>query len=205
MTAWNRGRHSADIASFFLWKAIRVQHHQHTRHYKMIQRSLLQQSRAISSHLRTRPIPLPSRFYSPPTRISPLAASRALTSRWYSSETQPEPTTGESASITEQAVPEAETVPPTEDPLKKEVETKNREIIDLKVLLASPNLHSLPNLFSSHRTNTSAPSPTSATCKTARSATSLRRGISPSRASLRTSSTAWTTWTVRWAPCRRKS
>ncbi|MCJ1315571.1 Mitochondrial matrix cochaperone [Xylographa vitiligo] len=98
----------------------------------MIQRSLLRQSRAIGSRLYRNPNSNPSRFYTPATRTSTVPVNRASPSRWYSSETNPEPTTGAQASPSEQAAPEAETVPETDDPLKKEVDAKNKEIIDLK-------------------------------------------------------------------------
>ncbi|MCJ1400288.1 Mitochondrial matrix cochaperone [Xylographa trunciseda] len=98
----------------------------------MIQRSLLRQSRAISSKLYSSPSTVPSRFYSPPTRIFPIPVTRAFPPRWYSSETKPEPTIDAQASQPEQAAPSAETVPESEDPLKKELDTKNKEIVDLK-------------------------------------------------------------------------
>ncbi|MCJ1420014.1 Mitochondrial matrix cochaperone [Xylographa parallela] len=98
----------------------------------MIQRSLFRQPRAIGSKLYRTSNSNPSRFYTPVTRISPIPVHRASPSRWYSAETKTEPTTGAQASQSEHAAPEAETVPETEDPLKKELDTKNREIIDLK-------------------------------------------------------------------------
>ncbi|MCJ1389582.1 Mitochondrial matrix cochaperone [Xylographa bjoerkii] len=98
----------------------------------MIQRSLLRQSRAISSKLHSSSCTLPSRFYSSPARIIPISRTHACPLRWYSSETNTEPTTGAQASQSEPAAPEAETIPEAEDPLKKELDTKNKEIIDLK-------------------------------------------------------------------------
>ncbi|MCJ1433088.1 Mitochondrial matrix cochaperone [Xylographa pallens] len=98
----------------------------------MIQRSLLRQPRAIGSKLYRTSNINPSRFYTPVTRISPVPINRVSPSRWYSAETKTEPTTGAQASQSEQAAPEAETVPEAEDPLKKELDTKNQEIIDLK-------------------------------------------------------------------------
>ncbi|MCJ1476482.1 Mitochondrial matrix cochaperone [Lambiella insularis] len=95
----------------------------------MIPRSLLRHSSAIRSALRSHPPTLPSRLHLPPTRIFPVPTSGAFTSRSYSSDTSHEPTTGDPASP---AAPEAETVPTSEDPLKKEVDAKNQEIIDLK-------------------------------------------------------------------------
>ena len=108
-----------------------------TRHPSMIQRSLLRQSRASCSKLYNTPRTVPFRFHSPPARISFIPISRASPSRCYS-ETKTEPTTSDQAPPSEQTAPEAETVPAAEDPLKKELDTKNKEIVDLKVGTAPP-------------------------------------------------------------------
>ncbi|MCJ1280821.1 Mitochondrial matrix cochaperone [Xylographa opegraphella] len=100
----------------------------------MIQRSLFRPSRAIGSKLYRTSNLNPSRFYTPLARITPVPSSRASPSRWYSSssETTAEPTTGAQAAPSEPAAPEAETDTETADPLTKELDAKNREIIDLK-------------------------------------------------------------------------
>ena len=108
------------------------------QHISMIQRSLLRQSRAIGSSLYRSPSVLPSRLCAPAARRSPIPVHHASPARWYSAETNTEPTTGAQASQSEQAAPEAEIISEAEDPLKKELETKNREIIDLKVWTAPP-------------------------------------------------------------------
>ncbi|MCJ1407982.1 Mitochondrial matrix cochaperone [Ptychographa xylographoides] len=103
----------------------------------MIQRSLFRQSRAIGSKLSHTPSLQSARLYSPPTRIAPLPTSRAFASRWYSSgsDTTNPPTTNPATSpadSSETSASEAETVPEPEDPVKRELEAKNKEVIDLK-------------------------------------------------------------------------
>jgi molecular chaperone GrpE len=90
----------------------------------MIQRTLLRQSRALSSSLRSAPRTSLSRpqFLSSQSSLASLSRSRPFTSsRWYSTEPEAKNTEGE-------AVPAAEAV----DPVKKELEEKNKEILDLK-------------------------------------------------------------------------
>jgi len=70
--------------------------------------------------------PQPSPFRHPSS-----SASKWTTSRHYS--TSPEAAVGAEASLTEEGAAEGEKI--VEDPSKKELESKNREIIDLKVWL----------------------------------------------------------------------
>lgn len=109
-----------------------------TRHLTMIQRSLLRQSRALSSNLPRNLATLPSRYSSSPLRILPIPASRSFLPKWYSTtpETKAEASEASAAESSEVMSGKDEVEAP-EDPLKKELETKNREIIDLKVSLNS--------------------------------------------------------------------
>ena len=85
----------------------------------MIQRTLLRQSRALSSSIRTAPRTSLAR---PQFRPSQVAFVRPAAARWYSSE--PEAKKDDSAEKkSEEAV----------DPVKKELEAKNKEITELKV------------------------------------------------------------------------
>jgi hypothetical protein len=96
----------------------------------MIQRTLLCQSRALSSSLRSAPRTSLSRpqFLSSQSSLASLSRSRPFTSsRWYSTKPEAKNTEGEAA-------PAAEAV----DPVKKELEEKNKEILDLKVCATLP-------------------------------------------------------------------
>ena len=98
---------------------------------------------------------------------TPLAAARTLAprTRWYSSETDAAKKNGEEA----KANGEAES---PEAALKKQLEAKDAEIRDLKVGNAQTRTCITPMLMRPpSRTATSAPWPTSATCKSARRAT----------------------------------
>jgi hypothetical protein len=84
----------------------------------MIQRTLLRQSRALSSSLRSAPRTCLSRpqFLSSQPSLASLSRSRPFTSsRWYSTEPEAKNTEGEAA-------PAAEAV----DPVKKELDEKTR-------------------------------------------------------------------------------
>ncbi|TVY35459.1 GrpE protein-like protein, mitochondrial [Lachnellula occidentalis] len=87
----------------------------------MIQRTLLRQTRALSSSIRSAPRTAISRpQFLPANRLSarPLASAR-----WYA--TEPEAKKDSEAA-------EGKTEAKAEDPIKKDLETKEREIIDLK-------------------------------------------------------------------------
>ena len=110
------------------------------RTFTMIRQSFLRQRRCLIPHLPSRSIsqlhsPFRSRHLDPLSSPSAKPLPLRLERRWVSTEaetdveakTNPDPesfsTRGEASSQQTQA----------EDPLKKELETKNREIIDLKV------------------------------------------------------------------------
>lgn len=88
---------------------------------------MFRQSRLVSALVRapagisSRPIP---EAYRPTARLSP----RIVLARWYSA------TAMENNKGAESEEAKAEQDTPAEDPMKKELETKNREIIDLKVV-----------------------------------------------------------------------
>ncbi|MCJ1246306.1 Mitochondrial matrix cochaperone [Trapelia coarctata] len=99
----------------------------------MIQRSLLRQSRALSSKLPRTLTALPSRYSASPLRIPAISTSRSLLPKWYSTTPEPKTDAGEaSAAESSEVTSGKDAVETPEDPLKKELETKNREIIDLK-------------------------------------------------------------------------
>lgn len=98
---------------------------QHNTHpHTMIQRTLLRVSRASSSSFASIPKSATSlsRPQFRPQIAARISASRQLSARWYSSEP-------EAKKEGEEKVAEAQ----AEDPAKKELEAKNREIIELKV------------------------------------------------------------------------
>lgn len=98
----------------------------------MTQRYLLRQSllRTLTSRsiLRTSLLAPPQHS---PFRLPVSSISNRTTPKHYS--TSPEAATGAEASLTQASAAEGEN--PVDDPSKKELETKNREIIDLKVWL----------------------------------------------------------------------
>ena len=148
----------------------------------MIQRSLIRELRRASPKIRAQLRAPISRSYFPPVRIyQPLGGTPR---RWQSTTTEGNDSTNSEASATETSNDTAK----EEDPLKKELEAKNREIIDLKVCL-----HRFRQYHKSHqptlqpsRTNTSAQWPTSAIFKSALNATSTTPATLPSIASART-------------------
>lgn len=180
----------------------------------MIQRACSRQARAIysSSNARLSSTLAASRR---PAALQPISQSLRplpprIARRWVTTDAE------------EKTLPAEETVKPApgevpsasaENPLQKELETKNREIIDLKVRLvhcSAPdtplcNLLVHPMLYfytDNHpRTDISAPSPTSATSKSAPSARSPPQNPSLSNASPPTSSTQLTTSTAPSPPC----
>ncbi|KAI9823839.1 MAG: hypothetical protein M1819_001119 [Sarea resinae] len=101
----------------------------------MFRRSLLRQSRALSSRLQNAATSSSIRPQFQPTR-SPLAefgARRLAASRYYSTASEEKKgTEGEAPA----AAAEGQESKQEEDPSKKELEAKNKEIIDLKVRLA---------------------------------------------------------------------
>ena len=93
----------------------------------MIQRLLLRQSRLLSPCIRPSPRRALARPQSRPLNISFAPSSRAFTSsRWLRAESEAKKEDGEAAAEQEEKVEE-------DDPGKKELEVKNKEIIDLKV------------------------------------------------------------------------
>ncbi|KAI9697191.1 MAG: Mitochondrial matrix cochaperone [Candelina mexicana] len=96
----------------------------------MIQRALLRQSRA---HLPLRSVPSihTSRIQPPASRLALKQTQRRIPARWYSATTEAtKPSDGEVAAASEEGL--AESKEKEEDSVKKELEAKNREIIDLK-------------------------------------------------------------------------
>jgi molecular chaperone GrpE len=92
----------------------------------MIQRTLLRQSRALSSSIRSTPKAPLARPQFQATLQNITAFSRPVASRWYATEPEAKQGEGEAAK-TETKATEAE------DPAKKELEAKNKEVLDLKV------------------------------------------------------------------------
>jgi molecular chaperone GrpE len=98
----------------------------------MIQRTLLRQTRALSSSIRPVPIsPLTRSQFLPANR---LAARPLASSRWYATEPEAKKE-GETAAAAEGKAEEK-----TEDPVKKELEAKDKEIVDLKVRAIATSL-----------------------------------------------------------------
>ncbi|TVY57336.1 GrpE-like protein, mitochondrial, partial [Lachnellula cervina] len=98
----------------------------HKLDFTMIQRTLLRQTRALSSSIRSAPRTAISRpQFLPATRLParPLASAR-----WYATEPEAKKD-GEAAAA---AAAEGKTEAEVADPKKKELEAKEREIIDLK-------------------------------------------------------------------------
>ena len=96
----------------------------------MIQRTIFRQSRSFASSLRAGQT---SSFIQPQSRLAAISfapsSQRSLAARWYSSE--PEKKDGEETKESEVTA---------DDPVKKELEVKNREIIDLKVYCCPSNI-----------------------------------------------------------------
>ncbi|KAI9718274.1 MAG: hypothetical protein M1812_004264 [Candelaria pacifica] len=101
----------------------------------MIQRTIFRQPRAINSSLRitSRSSSAPStlRSHLPTARFAFNQPQRRIGARFYSVATEAtKPSDGEVSSPSEEGI--AEPIKKEEDPVKKELEAKNREIIDLK-------------------------------------------------------------------------
>lgn len=189
----------------------------------MLRQALVVPSRALRSASRSiaqKPLSRPQTFISPITvrRIQPTAA------RWYSEAAKESQEAGKDDA--KDAGKDAEVAGSAEEPavaeLKKKLEAKEKEASDWKVRGATGGKGDfMCFLFfvfcfflffqwgghadSITRTNAFAPSPTSATSRTAPSARSRTPASSPSRASPRTSSRVWTTWTARSPWCPRTS
>jgi molecular chaperone GrpE len=99
----------------------------------MIQRTLLRQTRALSSSIRSAPRSSLTRSQFLPANR--LAARPLASSRWYATEP-------EAKADGEAAAAEGKTEEKTEDPVKKELEAKDKEIIDLKVCAIATSLNS---------------------------------------------------------------
>ena len=100
-----------------------------TRFPTMIPRTLLRQTRAVRSSIRTVPRSSLARPQFRQSNLSFAPASRPATSRWYSTEPEAKKAEGDAAAESKTDEKSAE----AEDPAKKELEAKNKEIIDLKV------------------------------------------------------------------------
>jgi molecular chaperone GrpE len=110
----------------------------------MIQRTLLRQSsRALSSSLRTSASRQATRsqFRSNTPLIAQAASRQFQGRRWYA--TEPEAKKDETEGEKKEGEEKSDSKQEVEDPVKKELEAKNREIIDLKVCF----LGFLPLLF----------------------------------------------------------
>lgn len=94
----------------------------------MIQRSLLRQSRAFCSKSRYTPTASPIISQISPSRIHPL--QERIVARYYSSTDTPKD--GASSDATAAAEVSHSEIKDN-DPVKKELESKSKEIIDLKV------------------------------------------------------------------------
>lgn len=92
----------------------------------MLPRYLSRSARAFAAHATEVRLPQASRqtFFQPHTAQAPLRSSIA-SSRWYSAEAEPAKT----AEKAEEAKPQAE----KEDPVKKELEAKKKEVVDITV------------------------------------------------------------------------
>ena len=99
--------------------------------YTMFQRTLLRQSRTLQSQFQTRSISntisTARRAQSPFLSTSHIGPISRLPRRWVSTDAE-EKTLGENGKETSSEAPKEEA-----NPLQKEVEAKNKEIIDLKV------------------------------------------------------------------------
>jgi molecular chaperone GrpE len=103
----------------------------------MISRTVFRQSKALAACVRSTSKPLLARPQFRPASLAFASASRPISSaRWYSTESEVKE--GEAAA-TGQSAQEAE------DPIKKELNAKDKEITELKVCDSSS--HSLTNNF----------------------------------------------------------
>ena len=161
-------------------------------HIAMIQRNLCRASRHIAPRISQRTLITPPRQSPAFIRLPALQPpSSRLASRWYSDAAETKTTPKENGEAGGASKSSEKSPSPSEvHTLKAELESKNKEIIDLKVA-PSPGHNS--TLLTITRTSTSVPSQTIATYKTAQNAKCNPREILPSRTSQRTSSPASTT------------
>jgi molecular chaperone GrpE len=96
----------------------------------MIPRTLLRQTRAVSSSIRAAPRSSLARPQFRQSNLSFAPASRPAPSRWYSTEPETKKAEGDATAEPKTEGKSGE----AEDPAKKELEAKNKEIIDLKVM-----------------------------------------------------------------------
>ena len=116
----------------------------------MIQRLLLRQSRAFSS--RSSSVLRTSKPTSPPFRRLPTQSSRHITaSQSYSTTAEASNGTAGEASAAQENQSETNTKPIEADPRDKELEAKNKEVIDLKV--RTPPQHHTSKIAISKLTN----------------------------------------------------
>ena len=108
----------------------------HPQPHNMIQRSLLRQIRASSSRLQRLPVSSAPRPLFPAPRIPSLSSRQQhLYPRCYSTTAEAKASPEGEATPTEEPPSEAK----EEDPMKKELEAKKAEVIDLKVAPATPH------------------------------------------------------------------
>lgn len=160
-----------------------------------MRRALLRQVQ--SAPITRSSLPRVTPFLQSPARWSGQSPRRQVASAWFSSSTESTNNDAAAQSSTSEQPASGET---PQDPVKKELEAKNREVIDLKVCgtyfppifpcwhwssfsrTLFANISPLP--LGMTRTNTYAPSPTSGTCKSERGGRwnrhdSLRSSASP--------------------------
>lgn len=163
----------------------------------MIQRTLLRQSRVVGACIRSTPR---TALVRPQFRIADVSRQIA-SSRSYATEPELKKAAEGEAAI---GGKEASETAQSEDPTKKELEAKNKEIVELKVchqsssarLQAHRVLTKVGADVKNYRTNTSDQSPSSETFRSAPSVTCKARKISQSRSLQRTSWRVSTTSTV---------
>ncbi len=98
--------------------------------FTMIQRSLFRQSRQVSSRLRCSSNLSPSTSYFTSLRITPPPLRQRIALRCYSTATEEKPSANSEASPAEQSQPG---IKEEEDPAKKKLDAKHKEVIELKV------------------------------------------------------------------------
>ena len=121
---------------FFSFHLRSFEYHSDYRQHIMIQRALLRQSRSLASSLRTssNTTLFRSQFRPQTLRLAP-SASPLASARWYA--TEPESKDEEKVEGTGAAADQSkqEGASEAENPLAKELESKNKEILDMKVCL----------------------------------------------------------------------
>lgn len=170
----------------------------------MIQRNLWRASRHIAPRISQRTLITPPRQSPAFIRLPALQPpSTRLSSRWYSDSADAKKTlkeNGDASDVSkssEKSSSPSESQPSEVQTLKVELEAKNKEIIDLKVMPSPQHNYDFPN--NATRTSISVLSQTTATYKTARNAKCNPRETLPCKTSQKTSSPASTTSSMHWA------